>query len=113
MPWVEVILTYAIITTCYPNGRCDQGSRQVPIRADVVGTFPTMQACSAEAIKDIQLLHKDKKLAKYKPGPLLGNYQTFMRPVCYPISAGDGSPPVRDWPGYLPPEERQIKIPYR
>ena len=113
MPFVEVIITYALITTCYANGRCDQGSRQVPIRADVVGTFPTMQACSAEAIKDIRLLIKDKKLAKYQPGPLLGNYQTFMRPVCYPISAGAGSPTVMDWPGYLPPEERQIKIPYR
>ena len=109
----EVILTYAIITTCYSDGHCDQGSQQVPIRADVVGTFPTMQACSAEAIKDIQLLLKDKKLAKYKPGPLLGNYQTFMLPVCYPMSERDGSPHVKDWPGYLPPEERQIKIPYR
>ena len=113
MPFAEVILTYAIITTCHPNGRCDQGSRQVPIRADVVGTFQTMQACSAEAIKDTRLLIKDKKLAKYKPGPLLGDYQTFMRPVCYPMSERDGSPHVRDWPGYLPPEERQIKIPYR
>ena len=85
--FAEVIISYALITSCDQAGRCEQGSHREAVNAEIIAYFPTMKACMAEAERDTMLLIRGKPLKHYTPGPILGNYGRLSRqPTCYPVT---------------------------
>jgi len=115
--WAEVILTYAMIMSCKANGYCDTTARQVPIKAEIIGKFTTMEECAAKAIRDTQLLVAGKSIPGYVPGLILGSYQTFKKPICQPIldKSNPSHAPGGKWTPYdlKPRFDNDVTIPYR